>query len=149
MRALILIVAAVIMFSCSDNNSDNFYNGDSSTNAPYNISGKTLELYKSNGSMYLCVEHYPEPECFIPMDGIDYLHYPPEYSYERIRKNEALYSLQAVKVTYIPYYQSNYYSQHSFSIGLSFSTASSGTYSGTTTNSYGEDSYISGTFTLY
>lgn len=117
-------------------------------NAPKNITEKTLVLAKSNGGVYLSVEHYDKSKCFINNTTVDYVKYPPVYSYKRIGDNEAVYNLEATKVTYIPYYQTNHYSSFTFVIGLTFTSASSGTYDGIETNSKGEDKKISGTFTL-
>lgn len=145
---IILVATTIMLFSCSDNNSNGDYNSVGSTNTPNDIVGKTLVFKKSNGATYLSVEHYDQSNCFVNNTDVDYVNYPPVYSYKRIGNNGAAYSLEATKVTYIPYYGTNHYSKFSFMIGLTFTSPTSGTYDGIETNAKGEDKTISGTFTL-
>lgn len=141
---LLFIICVVTLYSC-----DKEGGSGRQGYAPKKIVGKTLVLTKYNGGVYLSVEHYDKSNCFINNATVDYVKYPPVYSYDRIGDKGAVYNLEATKVTYIPYYQTNHYSLFTFVIGLTFTSSSSGTYDGIETNAEGEDKKISGTFTLY
>ena len=116
--------------------------------APADIIGKTLVLKKSAGTTYLSTEHLDESSVIVNNQTIDYTKYPPSYSYETIKNNEALYYLQVTKKTYVPLYQTNHYSNFSFTINLMFTSKTNGTFKGIETNAEGKDKDISGTFTL-
>jgi len=134
----------VALFSCGDSGN----NGTGQGYAPGNIVGKTLVLKSNKGTVYLSTEHLNESALVVNSHTIDYLDFPPSYSYETIKNNEAFYYLQLTRKTYIPYYQMNSYSRFSFSINLTFASESTGSYKGIETNSAGKNKDISGTFTL-
>ena len=142
---VILGTLIVFLFSaCSDNSDENASRGY----APGNIVGKTLELKSSKGTIYLSAEHLNETGVSLNNVTIDYIEYPPSYSYETTENNRAYYYLQVTKKTYITYYKDYHYSNFTFSIDLEFTDESVGIYTGIETNANGDDKNISGTFIL-
>lgn len=148
---LFLFLLSVVTF-CSCSKSADIESGDGNEGAkgfaPGNIVGKTLVLKKEAGTTYLSTEHLDESSVLVNNQTVDYTKYPPSYTYETIKNNEALYCLQVTRKTYIPLYQTNHYSNFSFIVNLKFTSKTNGTYKGIETNAEGKDKNISGTFTL-
>lgn len=145
MMKFVFVLCLLTLYACDSSEDEN---GIQQGFAPGNIIGKTLTLTKNNGNVYLSVEHLNESAPDVNNATIDYLQYPPLYSYETTGYNEAFYYLDITKVTYIPYLQKSYYSNFSFSINLTFTAESKGFYRGIETNAEGKDKNIGGTFTL-
>ena len=143
--ALLTLVSIIFVTlgSCSDDS-----DSGSSGYAPRNISGKTLVLKKSSGSVYLSTDHLNESGVLINNVTVNYSKYAPSYTYTKTGDDEADYYLQATKETYIPYYCTTTYAKFVFNVNLHFITEVSGTYTGVQTNGYGDDSRIQGNFIL-
>lgn len=128
--ALLTLVSIIFVTlgSCSDDS-----DSGSSGYAPRNISGKTLVLKKSSGSVYLSTDHLNESGVLINNVTVNYSKYAPSYTYTKTGDDEADYYLQATKETYIPYYGTTTYAKFVFNVNLHFITEVSGTYTGVQT----------------
>lgn len=142
--ALLTLVSIIFVTlgSCSDDS-----DSGSSGYAPRNISGKTLVLKKSSGSVYLSTDHLNESSPYQQCDCKLFEVCPFVYLHQN-GDDEADYYLQATKETYIPYYGTTTYAKFVFNVNLHFITEVSGTYTGVQTNGYGDDSRIQGNFIL-
>ena len=151
---LFLSLCVITLYSCSDDQDSYRSNGQESESAqqlgyaPINIVDKTLDFTNQSGKLYLSVTHFEDSGVIVNNSTIDYAKYPPTYAYQTVSKNGAIYNLIVTKATYIPYYNITNYSEFSFAIGFTFTSASSGVYEGFETNASGEDKKISGTFTI-
>ena len=94
--ALLTLVSIIFVTlgSCSDDS-----DSGSSGYAPRNISGKTLVLKKSSGSVYLSTDHLNESGVLINNVTVNYSKYAPSYPYTKTGDDEADYYLQATKET--------------------------------------------------
>ena len=115
--------------------------------APKDLQNKTLILKNKDGSILLDNRHFFS-EVSVNNVTVDYVKYPPSYSYTATSYNHATYIFNATKKTYIPYYGSYHYSKFSFLVYLSFTSENGGSYTGTQTNADGKKKNITGTFTL-
>lgn len=143
----ILMLQLCIMILCSCNSESDNERTDNGL-APGEIVGKTLILKNKDGSIKLSAEHLNESGILINNITINYNKYPPSYSYSTTGVNKSAYHLEATKETYIPYYHSYTYGKFIFEIDLTFTSVSGGIYTGIQTNAYGNDTNISGNFTL-
>ena len=149
-RLCLFMLCIVAFISCGKSSELESESGNEVSKgfAPGDIIGKTLVLKKDAGTVYLSTEHLDESSVLVNNQTVDYAKYPPSYTYEAIKNNEALYCLQVTKKTYIPLYQTIHYSNFSFIVNLKFTSKTNGTYKGIETNAEGKDKNINGTFTL-
>lgn len=114
---------------------------------PSSLVGRTLIMRRSN-QVYLSVTHTKDG-VVVNSNTVDYLKYPPKYTYKKMSKTSAKYQLEVTKKTYLPYYGTEHYSKFKFDYTLTADPSkTSGTFSGYETNANGEAKYKTGTFEI-
>lgn len=143
----LLLLLTPLTISCSKDDDNSLTNGGG--NVPVSLVDKTLDLYQSNGSYWMGIYHSTENKATVDLynGAMVSASYPPTYSYKS-SGNYASYSMTFVTQTYVPLYGNYTYSQFSEDITLTFTSSSSGTYSGKQTNMSGSSKNISGTFKI-
>lgn len=135
-------------------NPEDCYSGGSTNNpstgsALSTLVGKTLNLYKVDGSYWMRIYHSKGDACAVDLcnEAMIAADYPPEYAYSP-NGSKASYYLSFTTKTYIPLYGSFTYANFREDLTLTFESSTYGTYSGKQTNMSGTEKSVSGSFKI-
>lgn len=128
--ALLTLVSIIFVTlgSCSDDS-----DSGSSGYAPRNISGKTLVLKKSSGSVYLSTDHLNESGVLINNVTVNYSKYAPSYTYTKTVMTRQTIICKPQKKPIFPIMAPPRMLNLFINVNLHFITEVSGTYTGVQT----------------
>ena len=145
-QKLFYVLCFLLLCNCSEGDEGEMQGGRG--HAPSSIIGKILVFKKSNGDVYLSTNHLTESNVLVTSNEVDYELYPPYYTYMIVGDSKANYYLEATRKTYVPYWGDYVYATFVFDMDLIFTSVSGVTYQGVQINGNGQESIITGSFTL-